>query len=95
MATLHVMQGTWYSNGVAVTVNGDTCAQTGQPPQQLIPVDRTLAGKKVITVARTLNGEEIIVDPSCHDVIAYCVAEPAWRARAHLDAWLVPPLLPP
>ena len=63
MATLHVMQGTWYSNGVAVTVSGDTCAQKGQPPQQLIPVERTLAGKKVITVARTLNGEEIIVDP--------------------------------
>ena len=63
MATLHAMQGTWYSNGVAVTVSGDTCAQKGQPPQQLIPVERTLAGKKVITVARTLNGEEIIVDP--------------------------------
>ena len=63
MATLHAMQGTWYSNSVAVTVNGDACAQQGQPPQQLIPVERTLAGKKVITVARTLNGEEIIVDP--------------------------------
>ena len=63
MATLHAMQGTWYSNGVAVTVNGDTCAQQGHPPQQLVPVERNLAGKKVITVARTLNGEEIIVDP--------------------------------
>ena len=63
MATLHALQGTWYSNGVAVTVSGDTCGQQGQPPQRLIPVERTLAGKKVITVARTLNGEEIIVDP--------------------------------
>ena len=95
MATLHAMQGTWYSNGVAVTVSGDTCAQKGQPPQQLIPVERTLAGKKVITVARTLNGEEIIVDPLRLDARPDCVAEPAWRARAHLDAWLVPPLLPP
>ena len=63
MAALHDLQGTWYSNGVAVAVSGDTCAQQGQPPQQLIPVERTLADKKVITVARTLNGEEIIVDP--------------------------------
>jgi len=63
MATLHALQGTWFSNGVEVIVSGDKCMQKGQRPQTLIPVERILGGRKVITVARYINDEEVIVDP--------------------------------
>ena len=73
MATLNTMQGTWYCNGHAITISGDRATQQGVPAQKLFPVERVIAGKKTITVARQLDGEEVVVDPraSSADQIAW------------------------
>ena len=85
MATLHSMQGTWFCNGVSITVTGDRATQQGMPPQKLFPVERVLAGKKIITVARQLDGEEVIVDPR-----ASSADQLAWLSHGgeHVRVWM-------
>ena len=85
MATLHSMQGTWFCNGASITVSGDRAVQQGMPPQKLFPVERVLAGKKIITVARQIDGEEVIVDPC-----ASSADQLAWLSHTgeHVRVWM-------
>ena len=85
MATLHSMHGTWFCIGASITVSGARAVQQGMPPQKLFHVDRVIAGKKTITVARHINGEEVAVDPR-----ASSADQLAWLSHTgeHVRAWM-------
>ena len=85
MATLHSMQGSWFCNGTSITVSGGRATQQGMSPQQLFPVERMLAGKKIITVARHIDGAEVIVH-----VRASSAGQIAWMNQGgeHVRVWV-------
>ena len=79
------MQGTWFCNGTSITVSGGRATQQGMSPQQLFPVERMLAGKKIITVAHHIDGAEVIFH-----VRASSAGQIAWMNQGgeHVRVWV-------